>query len=145
MHHEFTTSSSATALAERPNSAITELDDTVEPSGSLSLSQAITLLAASTTVSTRVATLVLGVSERKLREMLDTGNVAFPIDWGEPDFESALPVRSHQSALIGRAVSDQCWEPQTRCEPTPRAQSLSEGALTGNFDQRIGIFPSGRC
>ncbi|MDC3402430.1 hypothetical protein OAX95_00660 [bacterium] len=96
MHHEFTTSSSATALAERPNSAITELDDTVEPSGSLSLSQAITLLAASTTVSTRVATLVLGVSERKLREMLDTGNApVVPLRYGKRLRWPSLALAAH--------------------------------------------------
>ena len=49
------------------------------------------------------------------------------------------PRRSDVPSLINVGNSN------ASCEPTPRAQSLSEGALTGNIDQRIGIITSGRC
>ena len=44
------------------------------------------------------------------------------------------PRRSDVPSLINVGYSN------AGCEPTPRAQSLSEGALTGNIDQRIGVI-----
>ena len=43
------------------------------------------------------------------------------------------PRRSDVPSLINVGNS------KASCEPAPRAQSLSEGALTGNIDQRIGV------
>jgi hypothetical protein len=46
------------------------------------------------------------------------------------------------SAFTGRAVSDNVGNSKASRESTPRAQSLSEGALSGNTDERIGMITS---
>jgi len=44
-----------------------------------------------------------------------------------------------RAAFTGRAVSNNIGNSEACCEPTPRAQSLLEGALTGNNAVNIGM------
>jgi hypothetical protein len=46
---------------------------------------------------------------------------------------------SELAAFTGRAVSNNIGNSEACCEPTPRAQSLLEGALTGNNAVNIGM------
>ncbi len=59
-------------------------------------------------------------------------------------YEVVSASRTAPAAFTGRAVSDNVGISKGHCESTPRAQSLSKGALTGNIDQRIGMITSGQ-
>jgi hypothetical protein len=48
-------------------------------------------------------------------------------------------------ALTGRAVSDNVGHPNARCESVTRAQSLSEGALTGKRARNIRMISPVDC